>query len=291
MSIDRTNPVIEPFYFGPERPLYGCYHRPQQEPPRSSAVVLCYPMGEEYIRFHRAFRQLALQLAASGFAVLRFDFYGCGDSAGDLEQCRLAQWQADLGLAIAEARRRSGFKTVGLIGLRLGATLAAIVAAGRDDIAALVLWDPVPSGTAHLQELAALHTSMLRRAHVLPRPPGAVASRTGGSADSSPQEILGFPLGAGLRADIAALDLLALPARPAPQVLLVESNPNVTQAGVAGRLEQLGATVRRVAVASPQLWVWEEGLGKVLVPHGMLQPITAGLARMCPPQKGGTEYL
>jgi hypothetical protein len=61
---------MQPFYFGAEKLLFGCYHDPQRRPVRPCTVVLSYPMGEEYIRFHSAFRQLAVQLSTAGFAVL-----------------------------------------------------------------------------------------------------------------------------------------------------------------------------------------------------------------------------
>ena len=75
---------IEPFYFGTSsKPLFGCYHVPQSALRRDCGVLFCAPMGSEYVRFHRAYRQLADRLAKAGFPVLRFDFYGCGDSSGD----------------------------------------------------------------------------------------------------------------------------------------------------------------------------------------------------------------
>lgn len=274
MSTWDASPPIEPFYFGPDRALFGCYHRPQRQPARSCAVVLCHPMGEEYIRFHRALRQLAVQLASAGFAVLRFDLYGCGDSAGEADEWRLARWQADLAEAIAEARRRCGGADVAAVGLRLGATLLATVAAARQDVPATVLWDPVLDGEAHLHELQALHAGMLRRAHALPQAPD--------HGHPPEPEILGFPLRPGLRADIAAIDLLTLPGRPAPRVLLVESNPNPGQAAFAQRLRQWGSAVEHVTLANPQLWVWEEGVGKVVVPHSILQGMTSWLAGVFP---------
>ncbi len=274
MSSSAFIPPIEPSFFRQDAPLFGCYHRPQRQPARPSAVVLCYPMGDEYIRFYRAMRQLAVQLTGAGFPVLRFDWYGSGDSAGEAEEWRLPQWQADLGAAIAEARRRSGSSGVALIGLHIGATLAAIVAAARQDIAATVLWDPVLDGQAHLQQLQALQAGMLRRAHVLPYPPD-------GFAPAVP-EILGFPFVPALRADIAAIDLLALSARPSPHVLIVESDPLVGQHTFADHLRRLGVEPECLVMPNPSLWVWEEGVDTVVVPNNILQAVTAWLARTIP---------
>jgi hypothetical protein len=95
-------------------------------------------------------------------------------------------------------------------------------------------------------------------------------------------EVLGFPLCPALRADIAAIDLLALPGKPASQVLLVESDPTGGQAAFAEHLQRLGAGPELIAVPSPQLWLWQEGLGKVVVPHSILQTITSWLDRVYP---------
>ena len=51
-----------PMYFGrSEAPLYGVYHAPVDFDSRQAAVF-CYPFGQEYMRAHRAYRQLATRL-------------------------------------------------------------------------------------------------------------------------------------------------------------------------------------------------------------------------------------
>lgn len=77
---------MEPFYFGtPDEPLFGIYHPPVSEPVRDVGVLLCYPIGHEYIVSHRFYRQLSIRLAEAGFHVLRFDYYASGDSGGECE--------------------------------------------------------------------------------------------------------------------------------------------------------------------------------------------------------------
>src|SRR5262245_51695397 len=111
--------TIAPFYFGsPSHALFGCYHVPQARPRRECGVVLCHSLGDEYIRFHRAYRQLAVRLSQVGFPVLRFDFYGCGDSSGASEEMEVQRWLADIVAAVAEIRHRSGVAKVCLVGLR-----------------------------------------------------------------------------------------------------------------------------------------------------------------------------
>lgn len=105
------------------------------------------------MRAHRSFRLLAVSLAGKGYHVLRMDYRGTGDSAGDLEEYLPTDWAEDISMAINELRDSAGIQRVGLLGLRLGALLAAKVAASRDDIAFLVAWDPLLSGDAYLCEL------------------------------------------------------------------------------------------------------------------------------------------
>ncbi len=62
----------------------------------------------------------------------------------------------DAALAVDEIREIVGQAKITLVGLRLGAVIAARLAAKRSDIIdALVLWDPVISGGEYLQQIGA----------------------------------------------------------------------------------------------------------------------------------------
>ena len=138
-----TNRNIVPLYFGTEkRAIFGWYHPGiNAEPYRHVGVVLCNPIGDDYIRAHRVIRHIAESLSAVGFPVLRFDFHGTGDSAGTEEDPgRVDFWLDDIDLAIEELRKLSGVGQFTLAGLKLGATLAVVAAERRDDIEGLILW-------------------------------------------------------------------------------------------------------------------------------------------------------
>lgn len=259
---------MEPFYFGPAASqLFGVFHPPAGAE-GGCAVLLCQPWGHEYIQFHRALQQLAALLAAAGFPVLRFDFRGCGDSDGEAESGGTDAWREDIAAAVGELERRAGTTRVALAGLRLGGSLAALAAAGRRDVEAVVLWDPVLSGRAYLEELTRSHVKMLRYAHVKTRPHGG-------------REILGFALPDHLVDDLGHLDLLALTDKPAPRVLVVESNPNVQQEALRRHLAGLGATVAHQQYSNPHLWVWIEDFGKVHVPRRIIQAVVSWLSEEC----------
>ncbi len=146
---------MNPLYFGPSsQPLYGIYH-PRALPSidRNEGIVICNTFGQEYMRAHRACRQLAKLLVKIGYPVLRFDYRGTGDSAGDLEDVNPEEWIEDISVAVDELREISGVEKVSLVGMRLGALLASSFCQENMEIEQVVLWDPVVSGEAYVQEL------------------------------------------------------------------------------------------------------------------------------------------
>jgi amino acid adenylation domain-containing protein len=191
---------IEPFYFrkSPKK-LYGCHHLPQNSHDKAYAIVLCYPIGQEYIRSHRAFYQLAVYLSRAGFHVLRFDYFGCGDSEGDFEEGSLLQWTNDIQTAIAEIQRRSGLTGVCLIGLRVGATLALQAVADCPHIESVILWEPVFNGKFYLRELAKTQRDFLNQ---LPSRKKREFTRPNIS-----DEVLGFPMTSKLKQDLEMIHL------------------------------------------------------------------------------------
>lgn len=210
---------MTPLYFGTrERRLFGMLDPAQVRSGQAQAAVICYPWGPEYIFSHRAVRYLSRQLAGRGFDVLRFDYYGSGDSAGDDSEMRLSGSREDVIAAIEELKDICDVKTVVLIGLRLGASLAAqIAASGRNDIAALVLWDPAVSGPEHLEVLEMEWTKMAQRHSTYV---GSERERRRGAR-------YGLPISEQLALDIAAIDLVSIADRLPARTLCVstESRP------------------------------------------------------------------
>ena len=143
-------------WLGPaDRPLFSWLDLPDDNSV-VGVVILCSAMGLEAAYSARALRELAHQLAASRWAVLRVDYAGTGDSAGSwTDPDQVAEWRLSVREAIEYARTLETPR-VAVVGLRIGATIAAVELtepAGVDD---LVLWDPCASGKAFLREQRAL---------------------------------------------------------------------------------------------------------------------------------------
>jgi pimeloyl-ACP methyl ester carboxylesterase len=223
----------EPFLFGPPtHSLFGWFHAPAAEAARGAGVVLCNTIGNESLRAFVTLRHIAEALAAAGFAVLRFDFHGTGDSAGtEAEPGRVATWLDDIDLAIDELRARSGVREVGLAGLRLGGTLALAAAARRDDIEALYAWDPHYRGKDFVTESNRLHKTlvMLDLSGFALKRPGALDGL----------EALGFFLSSATIAELQQLDLAAVVDRAPAKHVLVAGSASAQKRGGDALVTQL----------------------------------------------------
>lgn len=258
---------IEPFYFkSNSNLLYGCFHSPRSANNRDCCIVLCSSIGEEYIRFHRALRQLAELFTKAGFPVLRFDFYGCGDSSGDFQQCSFKQMKNDVYAAVNEMRTKSGIEKVCLTGLRAGASMALFAAIEDLNVDSLILWDPVIKGDDYINELKTLHNNMMSYAHVMPKP--ELTNRKN-------PELLGYSYAPELINDIKSINLLAVTRKPANNILIIESNKMCHQQQFYDYLKNKSINIKKMQLLNPQLWVWEEAFGKVQVPIQILQSIVS----------------
>lgn len=158
LDAEPGDPGRQSTWFGSQsRPLLGSIHVPDGCTARG-AVVLCPPLGKEQIDSYRALALMAQKLCAAGLLVLRFDYAGTGDSAGDQDEKQIVeQWQ-DSVVSAVDFVRACGVEDVALVGLRVGALLAASVADRCGPLTALAFWDPVVSGRAYLREQRALYS-------------------------------------------------------------------------------------------------------------------------------------
>lgn len=270
-STDRRGDprAAAPFFFGGEgRRLFGVYHAPERQPARAG-VLICQSFGHEYVRAHRAIRNLAASLAREGFPVLRFDYRGCGDSEGDSAELSLRQSVTDAAAAAAELKQRSGARKVAAIGQRFGAAVALLAFEGRSDLAATILWDPVLRGATYLHDLQSLHVRWMQ----------AGGRQADGELTQHPDALLGFTCSAGLRAELAALDLLpAIQPRPRAAVLhVVASEPRPDAHLLSESLAPVyGASAWRL-LNEPVGWNDPDSIHTALSAPQALQSIAAAL--------------
>jgi pimeloyl-ACP methyl ester carboxylesterase len=249
-------------WFGPPgRPLFARSFVPEAGTARAG-VVLCPPFGLEAQGAGRAYQVLGRRLESEGFAVLHVDFDGTGDSAGsDGDPGRVQAWQGSVRAAV-DLLRAGGAARVCVVGMRLGATVAAHASEGYA-LDALVLWDPCESGRSYLREEALLRSVYLGD-QGLDIPPDPALSEAGG------KEILGTAYDAATLKAMTALALESAPGDLAHHVLALfrPERPPRTEMGEAPGQEEL-------------ISVWPL---KSVVPHGTIDTIVSWLSRVIGPE-------
>jgi len=217
---------VQIFYFGPtDAPLFGVFHAPAPETARSTGVVVCPPLGHELAHGHALCRRLAEVCAGRGYAVLRFDYYGTGDSAGETEDVTVDRCLGGIAAAAEELRRRSACAEVCLVGLRLGATLALLYGARREEARALAALDPLWDGRAYVGHLRALEEAAWKGLGDLP------AERL---KAAQARALLGMRWAAPFVQELQALDLRGLTRRPARSVAIFRSTGGEDGGGDGG---------------------------------------------------------
>ncbi|MGO9964695.1 MAG: hypothetical protein ACLPUG_14885 [Acidimicrobiales bacterium] len=214
--------------------MFGVLHAP--DGPTRGVVVLCPPLGREYIYSHSTFAQLATCLAELGFAALRFDYRSTGDSFDRVAGGRTAGgFDQDVGFAV-EYARSLGNSNVGIVGMRLGANFAA-AQCGFEAVDAAVLWDPCPTGRSFLREQRAL---------------GLFAVVLAAGDDADPLDFPGFELSPEMSEEISSLDFMEGDRGPlgvgclADRVLLLTRLERVADRKLAERFDQLHVERREV---------------------------------------------
>jgi pimeloyl-ACP methyl ester carboxylesterase len=222
--------MTTPLFFGEaSRQLFGVYHAPGTSTASGQAVLLCPAGPQEYMLTHWAQRRLAAMLAKQGLHVLRFDYFGTGDSAGSIDEGRLEVWQKDIRTAEEKLRELSGAARTSLVGYRLGATLAWRASLEMDPRPRhLVLWDPVVRGSTYLHELRLAETTFASQ--LLYFPP----------LEEPPTELFGYPIPEAQRVSTQAIDLLHEPLPAATRVHLYVGRSSSEASALSSRLaEQL----------------------------------------------------
>ena len=141
---------LETFFFN-NNELYGRLDKPNPSQSSRGAVLLCNPLYIESNNIHWGYRRLAASLCAAGFYVLRFDYFGTGNSLGEDDEGNVEKWSEDITAAARELLSRSGHSSLSVVGFRYGATLGSLLE--RIPLDTFVLWEPVTDSVSHVTDL------------------------------------------------------------------------------------------------------------------------------------------
>ena len=237
----------EPLFFASGRTrIFGVLHTPEADA-LGLGLAFCAPFAEEHKQGYRIFVEMARELTARGLACLRFDYRGTGDSEGPFTDFSLGGAVEDIGAAAALLRERTGVERVGLVGLRLGASLAWRAVEQGLSAAPLVLWQPIVDGRL-------FYRLNIRRMLVRQMLTDGKAQGERDTADDATIDLDGFLASRALCKEIEALDLAAaeLPAAP---VLLAQFAHTAEPAGELKPLaERLRPTDRFLPFVIEPFW-------------------------------------
>lgn len=243
---------IEPLFFRAPNgaKLCGVWRTPDLGAIPKHCWIVCPPFAEEEKSAHRTLVELANSLVAKGDAVLFFAYSGTGDSDGDFSNASLTAWCEDILNAYEWARARYPQSTPGLIGLRLGASLAAQVGE-QLAIKNLILIEPVLRGRSFLMQLGARKKL---RAMMTEEEGGSQKSEVR-SGDVKFEDMDGWPVGTALREELRTLDLSLHPPQIKGAALVLQIGPREQ---VSPSLEQfaraLNPAAKTRAVVMPPFW-------------------------------------
>jgi exosortase A-associated hydrolase 1/exosortase A-associated hydrolase 2 len=237
-------------------PLVCVYHAPEPHVPSRGGVLLAPAFAEEMNRCRSMVTLQAQQFASMGLGTLVVDLWGTGDSAGEFNLASWDGWADDLCCG-ADWLRAHAQGCVTLWGVRLGALMAAELAARLPDVQRLLLWQPVVSGKTYWTQFLRIRIA-------------AEMSEVGGvktteelrqrSLRGEAVEVSGYEVGATLA---KRLDQLGLPDATAlagkqidwcevltgPDAAVARVSAKAVEALVAG-----GVPTNLVSVTGPAFW-------------------------------------
>lgn len=263
---------MTPLRFGRQhRQLIGLMHADARPHGPRHGVVICNPFGQESIRTHRLFRVLADRLHRMGLDVLRFDYFGTGDSEGDDAEGDIDGWTGDIQAAHAELVRRAHCSQVTWIGARLGATLALLAARDASHRPQnLIAWDPILDGEAYLAHLADRSVAAVKASFSLPSKTWLAA--VAGASPDTMHEALGFAVGEHLARQLSQIKSeVILRSDTALTIISTEAGAATNEIRALCRPNQS----RLQIIESPVRFDWtsEEAMNTALVPSDMLDLI------------------
>jgi hypothetical protein len=232
---------------------FGVLTRPLG-PARPFGWVVAHSFGTEQTDLQMTEVSLVRRIAAAGFPVVRFHCLGYGDSARLTPAPGLASQIRDVTEVVQRFPVLAGVPAEAVLGARVGAAIGAIVA-GREGLRHAVLIQPIQSGARYMNEQirSRVISEMVKGSQ---DDGGSTMKQAKASlAEGKVISIKGWALDREVYEEMNGLNLAASLDQFTANTLLVQvSRGHELQGSIgqlAGRLEELGGTVRTQVLADP----------------------------------------
>lgn len=248
--------------------LCGLYYAPATGTTAVGDVLVVPAFAEEMNRCRAMVSMQARALAAQGIGTLVLDPSGTGDSAGEFVDATWAQWRADLQQGI-DWLQAHGHGCRALLGIRLGAILAAELAAANPGIGQLLFWQPVLNGKLFYTQFLRIRVAAELNLPDRIKTTGELRQK---SSIGEPVEVSGYEVGPRLAQEVDALELpqaaLLQQRRSAWFEVAVDADTVMSPANAKAlaALQASGATAQAAVVVGPPFWhVHERELAPALI--------------------------
>ncbi len=220
-----------------------------------AGIVICGSLFAEQLKLYRAEVRAARALAAQGFAVARFHYWGMGHSGGHTEEATLTTMLEDAARVADLLGSETGAKTLIFSGARWGGFVAGLAAA-RYAASPVVLWEPVLEGARFFRE-----TFRAKQMSAVAGGRGSVTTvataleelRSAGFVD-----VLGYSITASLVESASRRRLVELASGPRRSILLIQvSRHNTLRPECVAFVRELVASGSMVAtrlIARDEAW-------------------------------------
>jgi len=220
-------------------------------------IVFIPPFGEEMNRCRSLVATQARNFARAGYYCTLVDFYGTGDSQGQLRDASLEIWKSNIRSTIDLLQSETPGPLV-LWGLRLGGLIALDYAASSGlQPQHIILWQPVTSASVYVTQVLRQRVASLM---VRDQPAETTKEIRQRLEQGEDVEVAGYTLGGQLLGDLEKIDISAMHGLCSGNIYWLE---NVMEAGkeigLASRkaVDTLSAQGNKVDVhtfCDPPIW-------------------------------------
>ena len=221
--------IESPFFFENKtnRRLFGILHEcdaKKAERLCGAAIIYCHPLFEEKLHSHRVMVNFARYAANRGIHVLRFDYFGDGESEGFFEEASISSRISDIFAAIRIAEDRLQASKIFLLGLRLGATLALLASGNHEMVAGIAAWSPIIKGKEYIHTMLRVNLSkqMIVHKKILYNSDALIEKITLGELVN----VDGYEISNSLFSEAINIDLVKEPKKTERPIFLVQISPS-----------------------------------------------------------------
>lgn len=226
------------------------------------AHIVFFPaFCEEMNRCRSLVATQARRFAAAGYACTLVDFYGTGDSEGELCDATLATWYANVDRVVGTLKAELDVPLV-FWGMRLGGLLALDYAARSElPVQDIILWQPVNGAKVYITQMLRQRVASLMVRELPPETTKEIRQRL---EDGEQVEIAGYVVSGPLIRDIEAIDLASIAKPCTGRVYWLEhvteegKEPGVASQRAVDSLSAGGADVEVHTFADPPIWLIHE---------------------------------